>query len=93
MHQQGLGHHLHSATLWSMPGPHQVDIAAVLAAAYRRPDTALDQVAVRVRARLALMETLGECFRLLSEAPLHAVTTSLPTPGPSAAGPEGEINE
>ncbi len=54
-----------------------IDVAAVLAAAYRRPDVELDQVANRVRARLAFLETLGESFRLLVEAPLSAVQASL----------------
>ncbi len=58
--------------------PHeQIDVAAVLAAAYKRPDVEIDQVAARVRARLALLETLGESFRLLSEAPIFALRSTL----------------
>lgn len=60
-----------------MPRPEVLDVAAILAAAYKRPAPDVDQVAVRVRARLALLETAGECVRLLTEAPLSALSATL----------------
>jgi len=72
-----------------MSSPDKIDIGAVLAAAYRRPDTGLDQVATRVRARLALVETVGECFRLLIEVPGFALSASLP----ASMHAEGDGNE
>lgn len=56
-----------------------VDVAAILAAVYRRPSEQIDQLAGRVRARLALIETVGECVRLLVEAPASAFTSTLGT--------------
>jgi hypothetical protein len=54
-----------------------VDVAAILAAVYRRQSAPVDQMAERVRSRLALIETLGECARLLVEAPASALTSTL----------------
>ncbi len=61
-----------------MSSPGKINIGAVLAAAYRRPDVGLDQVAAKVRARMALAETVGECLRLLIEVPGSALSASLP---------------
>jgi len=60
-----------------VPAEPHVDVAAVLAAVYRRPNEQVDQLAERVRARLALLETVGECVRLLLEVPASAVTETL----------------
>jgi len=57
------------------PGP--LDISAILAAVYRVPVKQTDEIASRVRSRLALLETVGECARLLFEAPMFALRTSL----------------
>ncbi len=57
--------------------PRAVDVAAILAAVYRRPNEQLDQLAERVRARLALIETMGECLRLLVEVPAAAASWTL----------------
>jgi hypothetical protein len=61
-----------------MTSPKPVDVAAILAAVYRRPSEQSDQLAERVRARLALIDTLGECVRLLVEVPASVVSASLP---------------
>jgi hypothetical protein len=58
--------------------PKTVDVAAVLAAVYRRPTEQLDQLADRVRARLALIDTVSECVRLLVEVPASVISASLP---------------
>ena len=52
-----------------------IDVAAILAAAYRRPMGEADDLAARVKARLALFETLSECMRLLFEAPVSALAS------------------
>jgi hypothetical protein len=57
--------------------PKNVDIAAILNAVYRPPAEQLDQLALRVRARLALLETVGEAVRLLVEAPASAINSTL----------------
>jgi hypothetical protein len=62
-----------------VPAQHPVDVAAILAAVYRRPSEQADQLAERVRSRLALIETMGECVRLLVEAPASALTATLGT--------------
>gem|GEM_PF-4528172 len=62
----------------AMPGPSKMDIGAVLSAAYHRPPNQLDQLAAKVQAKLALLETSGEFFRLLVEAPTSALRSSLP---------------
>jgi hypothetical protein len=60
-----------------VPPPEVLDVAAILAAAYKRPALEIDGVAARVRARLALLETAGECARLLIEAPVSALSATL----------------
>lgn len=55
----------------------KVDISAILAAVYRPREDAIDAMAARVRARIAWMETLSECARLLLEAPASAFTATL----------------
>jgi hypothetical protein len=62
-----------------------VDVAAILNAVYRRQLAPSDELAQRVRSRLALIETLGECVRLLVEVPAAAVTATLGT-APETAG-------
>jgi hypothetical protein len=59
--------------------PRSLDVAAILAAVYRRPNAELELVAERVRARLALIETVAECMRLLVEAPASAFSATIGT--------------
>lgn len=76
-----------------MPPPPAVDVSAILNAVYRAPIEAGDSMAARVRARLALMETAGECLRLLVEAPLSALKATLQDAGgaeESAVAPDAE---
>ncbi len=61
----------------AVPGPQTVDVAAILAAVYKRPPEEVDEIAGRVRARLALLETVSEGLRLLTEAPLAAINASI----------------
>jgi hypothetical protein len=56
----------------------QVDVSALLRAAYRTPAQS-DELAARVRARVALLETIGEAVRLLVEAPSSALLATIST--------------
>lgn len=60
-------------------GSTAVDVAAILNAVYKPAADSTDVLAGRVRSRLALMETIAECARLLVEVPLSAVTATLGT--------------
>jgi len=66
-----------------------VDVAAILTAVYRPQVGRLDQLAARVQARMALLETLGECLRLVIEAPASALTATLGEPEGPPDGKEG----
>jgi hypothetical protein len=53
-----------------------LDVAAILHAVYRQPAPPGDELAARVRARVALLETVTECLRLLTAAPIAALGQS-----------------
>lgn len=54
----------------------ELDVSTLLRTAYRTP-TPDSSLADRVRARVALIDTIGEVARLLGEAPVFAFTASL----------------
>jgi hypothetical protein len=60
-----------------MRPPPSVNVSAILTAVYRPAPGRLDHLASRVQARMALLETLGECLRLVLEAPASALTATL----------------
>ena len=60
-----------------MRPPPPVNVSAILAAVYRPAPGRLDQLASRVQARMALLETVGECLRLVIEAPVSALTATM----------------
>jgi hypothetical protein len=66
------------------PPPSPLNVAAILQAVYRQPPRGGQELAERVRARLALLETVAECFRLLVEAPVSAISNTV------SAGERGE---
>lgn len=62
----------------------ELDVSTLLRTAYRAP--APDgSFADRVRARVALIDTIGEVTRLLVEAPVFAFTASVGGPSAPAA--------
>jgi hypothetical protein len=62
-----------------------LDVSRILTAAYRRPATSND-VADRVRSRIAFLNTATEFLRLVFQVPVDALTVSL-SPG-ALAPPE-----
>lgn len=71
----------------------ELDVSTLLRTAYRTPapDASL---ADRVRARVALIDTVGEVARLLVEAPVFALTTTLgDSPLADADAPSGEDSD
>ncbi|HVZ88316.1 MAG TPA: hypothetical protein VHG72_15190 [Polyangia bacterium] len=50
-----------------------LNVSAILAAVYRVPEGRSDEIANRVRARVATLETIAECVRLLVDVPAFVV--------------------
>ena len=77
--------------------PGELDVSAILATVYRAPTEQGDQIGARVRSRLAALETIAECARLLIDAPLFALRETAgelkespaPAPAPPASGQPG----
>ncbi|HEY6727433.1 MAG TPA: hypothetical protein VI197_25535 [Polyangiaceae bacterium] len=62
-------------------GGSELDVSTLLRTAYRAP-TPDGSLAERVRARVALIDTIGEVARLLVEAPAFALTATLGSAAP-----------
>lgn len=67
----------------------ELDVSTLLRTAYRAP-TPDGSLAERVRARVALIDTIGEVARLLVEAPVFVLTATLGGGSPSEAAPAAQ---
>jgi hypothetical protein len=63
----------HGTSLPPVQPSSPLNVAAILHAVYRQPTPPGDALAERVRARVALLETVTECLRLLTSAPVAAL--------------------
>lgn len=63
----------------------ELDVSTLLRTAYRTP-TPDGGLADRVRARVALIDTIGEVARLLVQAPVFALTATLAQEATDARG-------
>ena len=63
----------------------ELDVSTLLRTAYRTP-TPDSGLADRVRARVALIDTIGEMARLLVQAPVFALTATLAQEATDARG-------
>jgi hypothetical protein len=78
-----------SASLASVDPSRVVNVSAILNAVYRKPENLTQSLSVRVRARLALLDTATELARLLLSAPASAFAASLPAAKPKDESEEG----